>query len=98
MTDCTTIRDLFAGWNHLQRLLQGEAGGHDLPEQPQHLLVSERTLVPLEHASQYVRFPLGLPFTVAGFSFTTQLVVFDAGSLAPIPAVSSNGLCITVLP
>ena len=43
---------------YFQRLLAGQAGGHDLPEQAQNLRVAERAFVPLEHRAQYLRLPL----------------------------------------
>ncbi len=41
-----------------QRLLLREAGGHDLAEQPQDLLVPQRPLVPLERGPQHLRLAL----------------------------------------
>jgi hypothetical protein len=37
------------------RLLLGQAGRHDLAEQPQDLLVAQRTLVPLARHAQHLR-------------------------------------------
>ncbi|MNT36614.1 hypothetical protein D3C72_1727110 [compost metagenome] len=43
----------------LQRVLQGQAGGHDLAEQPRHLLVAQRPLVAFHDALEHLGFTLG---------------------------------------
>ncbi|MNT29840.1 hypothetical protein D3C72_1656020 [compost metagenome] len=43
----------------LERLLQGEAGGHDLAEQPRHLLVVQRALVAVHDVLEHPGLALG---------------------------------------
>src|SRR5690606_41569054 len=43
----------------LQWLLLGQAGRHDFAEQPYQHLVTERTVVAIDHPSQYLRLTFG---------------------------------------
>src|ERR1700733_10859880 len=52
-------RTLRSQESHLQGLLLREAGGHDLAEQPQDLLIAKRSGVALAGHAQHLRFTLG---------------------------------------
>ncbi|MNN04299.1 hypothetical protein D3C81_1170200 [compost metagenome] len=41
-----------------ERLLQGQAGGHDFTEQPRHLFVAQRPLIALHDALEHLRLTL----------------------------------------
>ncbi|MCY1446936.1 hypothetical protein D9M71_635320 [compost metagenome] len=43
----------------LERLFQGQAGGHDLAEQPRHFLVAQRALVQLHDVLEHPGLALG---------------------------------------